>query len=225
MTIINEVPNLSNEDLRKLRSLRSGMAVDLQVTISNVARRVRTEFIGMDGMRSIIIRYPDETNWTGLKEAIYPDKPAIVRFILEDETGEVIAFKTKITYLVKKPINMVFIAFPNQIQSQELRSERRVQIRVPVSILNVENKQMLANGILLDISNNGCRIGTRRDSTKKLTIKDILMRMNGQEGDPFELTGSVMNTSTDEIYFLYGVKFFTSETEVENLMSRLMIDL
>lgn len=225
MAIFSEIPKLSNEDLRKLRSLRAGMTVDLQITISNVARRVRTEFIGMDGMRSIIIRYPDETKWTGLNEAIYPDKSAIMRFILEEETGEVIAFKTQITHLVKKPINMIFIAFPTQIQSQGLRSERRAQIHVPVSVLNAENEQMLANGILLDISNNGCRIGMRRDSARKLAANDIVIRMNGQQGEPFELSGSVMNTKSDEVYFLYGVKFSTSEIEVENLMGRLMIEL
>jgi len=224
MAIFSEIPKLSNEDLRKLRSLRAGMTVDLQITISNVARRVRTEFIGMDGMRSIIIRYPDETKWTGLNEAIYPDKPAIMRFILEDETGEVIAFKTKVTHLVKKPVNMIFIAFPVEIQRQELRSERRAQIRMPVSVLNAENEQMLANGILLDISNSGCRIGTQRDAAKKLAVKDIVIRMNGQQGEPFELKGTVMNIKSDEVYFLYGVKFTISEVEVENLMGRLMIE-
>ena len=103
MAILSEVPKLSNEDLRKLRSLRPGMPMDIQVTTSNAARRVRTEFIGMDGMRSMIIRYPDETKWGNLSDALYPDKPAIMRFILEDETGEVIAFKTKVTHLVKNP--------------------------------------------------------------------------------------------------------------------------
>lgn len=225
MAILSEVPKLSNEDLRKLRSLRPGMPMDIQVTTSNAARRVRTEFIGMDGMRSIIIRYPDETKWGSLSDAIYPDKPAIMRFILEDETGEVIAFKSKITYLIKKPTSLIFIAFPLQIQSQGLRSERRAQIRVPVSVLDAQNEQMLANGTLLDISNSGCRIGTQRETAKKIGVKEILIRLNGQQGEPFELKGSVMNAKSDEVYFLYGIKFTTSEAEVENLINRLMVEL
>jgi len=225
MAILSEVPKLSNEDLRKLRSLRPGMPMDIQVTTSNAARRVRTEFIGMDGMRSMIIRYPDETKWGNLSDALYPEKPAIMRFILEDETGEVIAFKTKVTHLVKKPTSMIFIAFPTQIQSQGLRSERRAQIRVPVSVLNADNEQMLANGTLLDISNSGCRIGTQRDTAKKLSVKEILIRLNGQQGEPFELQGTVMNAKSDEVYFLYGIKFTTAESEVETLINRLMVEL
>ena len=188
------------------------------------ARRIRTEFIGMDGQRFLLIRYPDESKWGGFGEAIYPEKPVIMRFILEDETGEVIAFKQDCLF-VKKPVNMIFVAFPTDIQSQGLRSERRAQIRVPVSVLDAETQRTLASGILMDISNSGCRIGTERNTAQKLTVKNIIIRLNGQENEPFELTGTVMNARKDEVYYLYGVKFSTSEEEVESLMSRLMVAL
>ena len=42
---------------------------------------------------------------------------------------------------------------------------------------------------------------------------------------PFELQGTIMNTKVDEVNFNYGIKFSTSEEEVENLIGRLMIEL
>lgn len=225
MAILKEAKGLTNEDLHKIRSLRPGMPLDIQVSTPTTAKRVRTEFIGMDANRIIMIRYPDEQKWGNLSDAIYPDNTTIVRFILEDETGEVVAFKSKILHIVKKPVHMIFVAFPDTIQSQGLRSERRAQIRVPVSVLDAEKEMNLAFGMLVDISNSGCRIATHRSENKKLNVKDILIRLNGQQAEPFELQGTIMNTKLDEVYYNYGIKFSTSEEEVEQLINRLMVAL
>lgn len=225
MAILKEVQGLTNEDLRKIRSLRPGMPLDIQVSTPTTAKRVRTECLGMDANRMIMIRYPDESKWGNLSDAIYPDNSTIVRFILEDETGEVVAFKSKILHIIKKPVNMIFVAFPTLIQSQGLRSERRAQIRVPVSVLDAEKGVNLAFGTLVDISNGGCRIATHRSKTKKLESKEILIRLNGQEAEPFELKGTIMNIKLDEVHYNYGIKFSTSEEEVEQLINRLMVAL
>ncbi len=225
MAILKEAKGLSNEDLHKLRSLRPGMPFDIQVSTPSAAKRVRTEYMGMDGQRFIMMRYPDESKWGNLSDAIYADKDMIVRFILEDETGEVIAFKSKIMHVIKKPVHMVFVSFPSFIQSQGLRSEKRAQIRVPVSILNAENEQALAFGALVDISNGGCRIATQKLKGRKIEVKQILIRSNGQRGEPFELKGEIMNIKPDELHFNYGIKFSTSESEVESLIERLMVEL
>lgn len=225
MAILKDVKGLSAEDLRKLRSLRPGMPLDIQVSTPTNAKRVRTEFIGMDGNRTMMIRYPDETKWGNLSDAIYIDNSMIIRFILEDEAGEVVAFKTRVTFILLKPIHMIFVAFPVSIQSQGLRSEKRAQIRVPVSVIDAKTGNAMAMGTLMDISNSGCRIATLRNQTKKLAVNDIVIRLNGQDTDPFELKGSVMNVKQDEMYYSYGVKFSTAEEEVEMLISRLMVDL
>lgn len=225
MAILKEAQGLSNEDLHKLRSLRPGMPFDIQVSTPSAAKRVKTEFLGMDGQRFMMIRHPDESKWGSLSDAIYPDKDMIVRFILEDATGEVIAFKSKIMHILKKPIHMIFVTFPTFIQSQGLRSEKRAQIRVPVSILNEENEQVLTFGSLVDISNGGCRIATQRAKGRKIEVKKILIRSNGQRGEPFELKGEIMNIKPDELHFHYGIKFSTSEDEVETLIERLMVEL
>jgi hypothetical protein len=49
MTILQENFGLTNEDLRKIRSMRPGRPLDLQLTTATTVKRVRTEFVGMDG--------------------------------------------------------------------------------------------------------------------------------------------------------------------------------
>ena len=225
MAVLKEVTGLSAEDIRKVRSLKPGMIIDIQVVTQTTAKRVKTEFIGMDGNRMLILRFPDESKWGSLRDALYVDSPLIVRCILEGEAGEVVAFKSRVVFVLPKPVHLLFIAFPVAIQSQSLRSETRAQIQVPVTIFDAETERTMAMGTLMDISNNGCRITTNRAETKKIECRDITIRLNGQSAERFELQGSIVNLKQDEVFYSYGVQFKTSEADVENLINRLMVEV
>ncbi|GGO70368.1 flagellar brake domain-containing protein [Bowmanella pacifica] len=226
MAILNEKVGLSNSDLRKLRSMRPGMVLDVQVKSPNAAKRVRTEFVGMDGTRCIILRYPDEAKWGNLKDAIYTDNSIIVRFILEDETGEVIAFKSRILLVATKPTPLVFISFPMAIQNQGLRSDKRTSTRTPVELATAETGAPLFDGVVLDISASGCRIGIKRavQGDNKLTGKNLLLSIRPQKDSVYRLKGQVMNHKADELYSYYGVKFESGEEQINPLLSEILID-
>lgn len=225
MAILQDKKGLSAEDLKKIRSLRPGMPLDIQVATPTAAKRIRTEFLGMDGNRTIMMRYPDESKWGNLRDALYIENAMIVRFILEDETGEVVAFKSKIVFIVTKPVHMIFVQFPSAVQSQGLRSEKRAQLRIPVTVVGAKSGEILALATLMDISNGGCKVGALRNKTKKIEEKDIEIKLNNQDGSTTDLLGTIMNVKPDEMYFYYGIKFSTEESEVEKLINRLMIAL
>ena len=207
MAILKQKVSLSGSDIKKLRSLRPGMPLDLQVSTPSSAKRVRTEFVGMDGKRLMIFKFPDETKWGSLRDAIYPDHHLIVRFILEDETGEIIAFKSKILFVMTKPSHLVFVSFPTSIQNHGLRSDKRAQIRLPTKILDGDGK-MLSDAVMLDLSSGGCRLGTTKsDEGAKLEAKEIVMKVTSPQNKEFEFSGSVMNQKADEVSIFYGVKF------------------
>lgn len=225
MAILTEKVGLSNQDMRKLRSMHPGMPLDLQVVSPTATKRVRTEFIGMDGVRGLILKYPDESKWGNLRDAIYADNSLVVRYILEDGTGEVIAFKVKITLVLSKPGHYVFTTFPLAMQSHELRCEKRAQTQVPVNILNFEHDTVLAKGIILDLSSSGCRLGFRRQllKTKILPKNKVKLQVKTAPERQQTLVGVVMNVRHDEVDQYLGIKFEASEKVVEGLISQLLI--
>jgi hypothetical protein len=225
MAILTEKVGLSNADMRKIRSMRPGMPLDLQVVSPNSTKRVRTEFIGMDGIRALIIKFPDEAKWGNLRDAIYADNSMVVRYILEDGTGEIIAFKVKITLVLSKPGNYVFTTFPLSMQSHELRSEQRAQTQVPASLLQIENDQLLGKAHILDLSSSGCRLGIRRQALKArlLPKHKIKLQVRTAPNHHETLIGTVMNAKNDEVDQYYGIKFEASEKIVEGLISQLLI--
>ena len=225
MAILKEKVGLSNEDMRKLRSMRPGMPLDLQVVSPTATKRVRTEFIGMEGTRCLIIKFPDEGKWGSLRDAIYADNSMVVRYILEDETGEIVAFKVKITLVLSKPGNYVFTTFPLSLQSHELRSEQRSQTQVPVSVSDAKFDTHLTQGTLMDLSNSGCRIGVDKKSQKNgiSTKQKIKIAIKLADGTSKSLTGTVMNVRSDGVKNYYGVKFEESESAVEALLTQLLL--
>ncbi|MDF2177688.1 flagellar brake protein [Aliiglaciecola sp. CAU 1673] len=227
MAILKEKSGLSNDDLRKLRSMHPGMTLDIQVKSPSATKRVRTEFVGMDGTRCIILRHPDEGRWGSMKDAIYADNQIIVRYILEDETGEVIAFKSNILLVATRPSHLLFISFPIAIQNQGLRSDKRVFTRTPVELFDVATNKTLFEGLVLDISSSGCRIGIRRDVPDggKLAGKTLKMAIKASKEKSYEVKGQVMNQRADETYFYYGIKFEAQEALLTELLSEILIDV
>ncbi|WP_340678735.1 flagellar brake protein [Paraglaciecola sp.] len=224
MAILQDIKGLTNEDLRKIRLMRPGTSIDLQVSSASMTKRVRTEFVGMDGTRCMIIRFPDESKWGSLRDSIFTDKNLVIRYILEDDAGEIIAFKVKVTLILTKPSHLIFTSFPLSIQSHDLRAEPRAQTRTAVTLRNAENNLDIAQCLVRDISLKGCRISIERTSVTRPNLKqDVVMIFTDAAGDELLLKGAVMNSKSDEVTVYFGIKFETPEEEVGHLLQKMML--
>jgi hypothetical protein len=225
MAILQEKVGLTNEDYRKLRSMRPGRPLELQLSTATTTKRVRTEFVGMDGTRCMIFRYPDEGKWGSLGDGIFKDKTMVARYILEDDTGEIIAFKVKVILVTTKPSHLIFTSFPLIIQRHDLRVEPRAQTRISTRLLDAQSDLAICNSVVLDISINGCRISTDKGgSDPKPKVKQVVKMYFAASKDKERfLTGTIMNSKSDEVSLYYGVKFEASETEVNQLLHDLML--
>jgi hypothetical protein len=225
MAILQEKVGLTNEDLRKLRSMRPGRPLDLQLTTVSTTKRVRTDFVGMDGSRCMIFRYPDEGKWGALADGIFKDKAMIARYILEDDTGEIIAFKVKVILVTSKPSHLIFTSFPLNIQTHNLRAEHRSQTRIATKMLDAKSDLAICDSVVLDISMNGCRMSVDKlgSDTKPNLRQVVKMYFAASKDKKTFLTGTVMNSKSDGVSMYYGVKFETPEEEVNQLLQDLML--
>lgn len=225
MAILQEKFGLSNEDLKKIRSMRPGRPLDLQLTTTTTVKRVRTEFVGMDGTRCIIFKYPDEGKWGSLGDGISKDKTVVARYILEDDTGEIIAFKVKVLLVSTKPSHLIFTSFPLAIQIHNLRADPRVQTRIATNIFDVNSDLVICDSVVIDISINGCQISIDKgvDATKPKLLQAVKMFFAVSKSKNVLLKGTIMNCKSDEVSLYYGVKFESSNEEVNQLMQDLML--
>ncbi|MGS2721252.1 PilZ domain-containing protein [Paraglaciecola aestuariivivens] len=225
MAILQEKIGLTNEDLRKIRAMRPGRPVDLQLTMADCTKRVRTEFVGMDGTRCMIFRYPDERKWGPVGDGIFKEKSMVIRYINEDETGEIIAFKVNVVLVATKPSHLIFSSFPLAIQSHDLRVEPRAQTRIATTMFDASNDEKICAPIVQDISVHGCRIciSKSEEGGRPKLRQMVKMFFAASKDKEIFLTGTIMNNKSDEISLYYGIKFDTPEAEVNQLLNDLML--
>lgn len=229
MAILASRQKLSSADVNKLRSIKPGLAVDFQLTFPTTVKRVRSEFIGADGRKILIFKFPDEKKFGPMRDGLYVDSNVIVRLVLED-TGEILAFKSKVKAITMAPIHAVWINYPEAVQIQGLRAEKRAQIRVPCELnaiagnISTEHKNKLAEGMVMDISASGCRVGVSRKGREKIEDKHIVLEVSspGKQQD-FRFKSEIMSVRMDELYFYYGLRFEEKNHYTEALLERLMV--
>ena len=109
----------------KIKQLTVGQKVEIQISGLNVPARFQTEFIGAVLGRWFIVNMPDSRRYGELREHLYEGVPIIVRFVLENENGEICAFRSDIDFVVAHPTKMLFLDWPKQVESRVIRQGRR----------------------------------------------------------------------------------------------------
>lgn len=145
----------------KIQQLTVGQRVEIQISGLNVPARFQTDFIGVIKGRWFIVAMPDAKRYGELREHLHEGVPLIVRFVLENENGEICAFRTDIDFVVSHPTKMLFLDWPSNVESRVIRQGRRFDAYLPTSVarLNEDNKaDMSVDGVILDVSETGCRV-------------------------------------------------------------------
>ena len=145
----------------KIQQLTVGQRVEIQISGLNVPARFQTDFIGVIKGRWFIVAMPDAKRYGELREHLHEGVPLIVRFVLENENGEICAFRTDIDFVVSHPTKMLFLDWPSNVESRVIRQGRRFDAYLPTSIarLNEDNQaDITIDGVILDVSETGCRV-------------------------------------------------------------------
>jgi hypothetical protein len=231
MAVIQKSSEVSSADLEKLHNIRPGTFVDLQVNTNVGGKRAKTEFVGVDGNKFLILKYPDEHKWGNLRDAIYDGNTVVVRCILEENDGEIVAFKSKIAGQTSHPSKLVFVNFPTNVQRRKLRTQPRINTLIPIRLMFPEDLYSMEcaefeQSILLDLSLGGGRIAARiNGKIPELKDQKVLMNLHGNKGEHFEIHGAVVNQKADDHMLYIGVHFEESKSILDELFKGLLIDV
>lgn len=145
----------------KVQQLTVGQRVEIQISGLNVPARFQTDFVGVIKGRWFIVTMPDAKRYGELREHLHEGVPLIVRFVLENENGEICAFRTDVDFVVNHPTKMLFLDWPSKVESRVIRQGRRFDAFLPARIdrLNEQNNSELSlDSVILDVSETGCRL-------------------------------------------------------------------
>lgn len=216
----------------KISELTIGQKVEVQLASSNVPARFYSEFIGAITDRWVIVNMPDARKYSDMRDMLKEKTPIIVRFVLENENGEICAFRSEISYVISHPTKMLFILWPSQIEHRVIRKGRRFDAFLPASIsgATVEGNDVALKGHVLDVSESGCRlthdlpegdVNGLWENGSKIALK-IEQKKNGD----VTLNAIVRQIKTANEQVELGVQFMGNQKEqVNSLFSGSLVDI
>jgi len=216
----------------KISELVTGQKIEVQLASSNVPARFYSEFIGAVTDRWVIVNMPEARKYSNARELLEEKTPVIVRFVLENESGEICAFRSEVNYVISHPTKMLFILWPSQIEHRVIRKGRRFDAFLPASVSgqSVKGEEKTFKGHVLDVSESGCRLKHEQldekldelwENGSKITLK-IEQKNNGD----LSLNAMVRQIKKIDDQIELGVQFMGNQKEqVNSLFSGSLVDI
>ncbi|MBU2976939.1 PilZ domain-containing protein [Alteromonas sp. C1M14] len=218
-------PALNKQDIAILQTLAPGTVVDLQIDTPTAPQRLKTFYVGMDIPNGFIFQVPNSHKWANIRDQLVTGNSVVVRFVIEGEFGQVIAFKVDILKCFSKPISILITDFPSTIQSRGLRAEKRSQPGIPVSVLIDEGQaasdKSKIKGLIVDVSKKGCKLAiTKESEAVALSVNKNITLGCKLDGETIKIEALVKNITEDKRYRYHGIQFSDEQGSVDVLLER-----
>lgn len=110
-------------------------------------RAVTSQLIGMQVGGYLIVQLT-ENNWTQAR--LTANETLSARYILSDDVFE---FKTLVIRMLEDPDYLLFLKYPDVVESCNIRTEKRVECFLPVRITL---DRLCMKGVIVNINRTGC---------------------------------------------------------------------
>ena len=177
-----------------------------------VSDRFKTDFVGMERGRYLIVRLP---RIPGVREQLYDEKPVKVRYIHE---GNVYGFESLVVSILATPFRLLFLTYPKNIETLNLRQCPRVDCYLPVAVGLSDNRY---DGLVLNLSCGGCQVVVEtkdKVALPKIAVdEDITLEFKMFASDKnMNLAGKVKNINVNEPRMYLGVKYNELSEDIKN---------
>lgn len=219
--------DISNEQRMQLFELQPGRSLDLQIN-HPVPLRLKLSLIGYELGKYIILKYPKGASAKEYNDVLIEGNVLIVRYLMEGNKGECFAFRSTIKTMTQYPEKLLFIDYPKQIESRQLRLQQRTSIHLP-AIIRLEddtgNKPTQINGIIGDISAKGCGFTFKTKSTSaKVNKRNVFVCLQSPIDGEVKISARVCNSRNDNGTVSVGIQFIDQDNVVPKLLNLLFID-
>ncbi|RUO72964.1 flagellar brake domain-containing protein [Idiomarina ramblicola] len=216
----------------KISELVTGQKIEVQLASSNVPARFYSEFIGAVKDRWVIVNMPDARKYKDVRELLQEKTPVIVRFVLENESGEICAFRSEVSYVISHPTKMLFILWPSQVEHRVIRKGRRFDAFLPASVSgqSVKGEEKTFKGHVLDVSESGCRLKHEKPEEKLAELWEngskIALKIEQKNNGDLTLNAMVRQIKQVDDQIELGVQFMGNQKEqVNSLFSGSLVDI
>ncbi len=185
---------------------------NLLMEIPDTDITIKSALIGLEPQQYLIVRIPVGSN---LNEQLNTLSKLNISYV---SLGTTYGFEANILGITAKPVQLLFLSYPDVVVEQDQRETPRVTCHIPAT---ATISQTPLNGIITDMNHNGCRFVVRIPAkitpfqVRILTDVSLSFCMHGIDGSE-ELLGIVRNTSIDRFRIALGIEFEKMAVETKD---------
>lgn len=205
-------------DVNHSQRLFIELGTSLHLEPDQADRTTYSEFIGMKVGSYLIVRL-SETNWekSGLKEG----DPLRVKYICSDD---VFGFNTRVTAMIEAPDRLVFLNYPHEVESCNIRTHHRIECFLPVEADFGEG--VTREAVVVNINKKGglCRVkGASLDEVHQNNA--IVLKFPYADFDTLPVNGQIKSIRRQNGLLNLGIMFTQLDAYAQKVLSTLVPSL
>lgn len=201
-------------DINRSQRLFIELGTALLLEPEALDRTTSSQLIGMQVGRYLIVQL-SENNW--VRSRLKKGETLAAKYILSDD---VYGFNTRIIRTIEDPDYLLFLAYPDNVESCNIRSEKRVECFLPVRL--TLDKQTL-KGVIININRSGCLC--RVDNCPEIDANaesELHLELNYGRFETLSLVSEIRSTRVKENQTLFGLQFNNLDAFSKKVLSTLV---
>ncbi|WP_325895048.1 flagellar brake protein [Grimontia sp. NTOU-MAR1] len=204
------------------RLLSVGARLNIELSDDPQKTQVTSRIVGYRKEQFLLIDCPYGQD--PIIERFYiPNNELIIRAVTYSEFRDVIAFRSLVMGVIKKPIRMLIVSLPESIAYRQIRQEPRIDTNLTV---RVKADEGLFKGRLVDYSVSGCCLSASGD--EHLFFEDETLKIQIEYGSDLKgtITGKVITVNNEKEPPSAGIRFDESSSTLrKEFFYQLLFDI
>ena len=126
------------------------IGITFRIEIEGAEESISCILIGIDNGKYMIIRTPPPHTLGNASHLFLKGNDIYVKYVYK---GTIYGFRSKIIDHIDEPFKLLFIEYPEEIESYDFRGNKRVECYLPAFVSIAEHR---IEGSITDISKAGC---------------------------------------------------------------------
>lgn len=141
----------------------------------------------------------------------------LVKYVNQDD---IFSFSSLVLTTLNQPDNLLFLQYPDHVESCNVRIHKRVECFLPIQIKSVDRQDP---GVVTNMSANGCLcLVDHFDAWEKINGQTMELSFSYGEFETLSITGKIKSTQMQGSQIKLGIKFETVDPFAQSILTTLV---
>lgn len=190
------------------------LGTPLRIEVRKKTEFLSSKLIGMKVGAYLIVNLPGVDSQP---VALEKDEPVQVKYISQDD---IFSFSSRVLMVLDAPDNLVFLQYPDRVESCNIRTHSRVECFLPIHVRTDDHQDA---GVITNISAKGCMCMVDYfRSWENISGKGIELLLSYANSDTLVIPGQIRSVQVIGEQMKLGIRFDAVDSFLQSVLETLV---